>query len=228
METKFKKFSLLTVKAMAMVFCLNSFCSLQAQASEIYVSPQGDDHNSGESTKPLATLAAARDAARKIKTGQPSAVSAIKICLAPGTYALQQTLDLTQEDSGTEKAPLIIESTKLGLARLLGGVQIPKFEAVTEPKVLDRLPAEAKGHVVMANLKALGISDFGAFKSRGFGRPESPSHMELFFDGQPMTPARWPNEGAWDRIAGFPEDTAQNDDHGGKIGKLDNGFFLCR
>jgi hypothetical protein len=40
-----------------------------------------------------------------------------------------------------------------------------------------------------------------------------------------MTPARWPNEGSFEKIAGFPEDASQNDEHGGKIGKLENGFY---
>ena len=138
---------------------------------------------------------------------------------------MQDTLELSREDSGTEKAPLIVESTKSGEARLLGGLAIPHFDKVSDPQTVERLSPEARNHVVAADLNALGVQNYGSFKSRGFGRPETPSHMELFFDGQPMTPARWPNEGAFEKIAGFPEDSAKNDDHGGKIGKLENGFY---
>ena len=44
--------------------------------------------------------------------------------------------------------------------------------------------------------------------------------------GEPMLLARWPNVGEWERIAGFPTNTAQGDDHGGKIGALTGGFYF--
>src|SRR5205807_236442 len=47
---------------------------------------------------------------------------------------------------------------------------------------------------------------------------------ELFFDDQPMTVARWPNEG-FAKIAGFPRDQKQGDEHGGTLGKLSGGFL---
>ena len=43
--------------------------------------------------------------------------------------------------------------------------------------------------------RALGITDFGEMKSRGFSRAAVPAHCELFFNHRPMTLARWPNEG---------------------------------
>ena len=69
---------------------------------------------------------------------------------------------------------------------------------------------------MQVDLKALGITDFGQMRSRGFGRPPTPAHCELFFGGRPMTLARWPNEGEWERIAGYPEAGAAKDEHGGK------------
>ncbi len=40
-----------------------------------------------------------------------------------------------------------------------------------------------------------------------------------------MTLARWPNEGAFELIAGSPEASTQKDEHGGMLGKLEDGFF---
>ncbi|MFO1022132.1 MAG: right-handed parallel beta-helix repeat-containing protein [Planctomycetales bacterium] len=40
-----------------------------------------------------------------------------------------------------------------------------------------------------------------------------------------MTLARWPNNGEWAQIAGFPADQKQGDDHGGDLGKLPGGFL---
>ena len=48
-------------------------------AADIYVSPAGDDKNSGTKVKPFASIARARDAARKIK-GQ-----AVTVLLREGT-----------------------------------------------------------------------------------------------------------------------------------------------
>ena len=81
---------------------------------------------------------------------------------------------------------------------------------------------------MQVDLKALGITDFGQMRSRGFGRPLTPAHCELFFGGRPMTLARWPNEGEWEHIAGYPDAGAAKDEHGGQIGKLEEGFTLQR
>ena len=62
----------------------------------------------------------------------------------------------------------------------------------------------------------------------GFGRPLHPAHVELFYDGRPMTLARWPNAGAQEpfaRIAGFPEGKGRDDGHGTQLGQLEAGFF---
>ena len=39
-----------------------------------------------------------------------------------------------------------------------------------------------------------------------------------------MTLARWPNEGEWAQIAGFPEASAQDDGHGGRSASWKTGF----
>jgi hypothetical protein len=59
-------------------------------------------------------------------------------------------------------------------------------------------------------------------KSRGFGRPQATAHCELFYDHRPMTLARWPNEGEFAKIAGYP--AGQKDEHGGQLGALTDGF----
>ena len=66
------------------------------------------------------------------------------------------------------------------------GRLVANFQPVTEPPVVARLDDAARGKVLQADLKALGVSDFGEAKGGG---------LELFFENRPMTPARWPNEG---------------------------------
>lgn len=144
--------------------------------------------------------------------------------LRGGTHVRNQSFELTARDSGTPDAPVIYRAVEKEAVRLLGGRVIREFRPVADESVLSRLDPKARGSVLQADLRLAGIVNFGALRSRGFGRSMTPSHLELFYDGQPMTLARWPNEGEFERIAGFPEGAGQGDEHGGKIGELKDGF----
>lgn len=194
-----------------------------AWAADFYVSVDGSDSNPGTRNKPFASLERARDAARQHRAAHPQAREAISIHLGPGDFVLTRALELTRADSGTSEAPVVWAAESPGKTRLLGGRHLTGFQSVTNPAVLTRLAEGARGHVQELDLRQLGIPDFGEMKSRGFGR-SAIAHCELFFDGKPMTLARWPNVGEWEHIAGFPETGAQGDGHGGKIGALSDGF----
>jgi hypothetical protein len=145
--------------------------------------------------------------------------------LRGGDYIQTNALELTAVDSGTADAPIVWRACKGESVRLLGGRKLSGFAPVTDTALLSRLPEAARGHVVQVDLGALGLTDFGKMTSRGFARALSPAHCELFFGGRPMTLARWPNEGAWEQIAGVPASGATKDEHGGQIGKLEEGFL---
>lgn len=194
-----------------------------AYADEFFVSPTGRDSNPGTRSRPFATFERARDEVRKLKDRSPQ--TPVTVWIAAGDYVRTNTLELAAVDSGTAQAPVIWRAEKPRRARLLGGRKLSGFEPVNDPGVLRRLAESARGHVLQLSLHQLGIADFGEMKSRGFGRPTTPAHCELFVGGVPMTLARWPNGEAFEKIAGFPEPNAQNDGHGGKIGKLEDGFF---
>src|SRR5262249_37653735 len=98
------------------------------------------------------------------------------------------------------------------------------FKAVADAAVLARLDEKARRHIVEINLRAVGIADFGAMKSRGFGRSSVASHCELFYGHRPMVLARWPNEGEFAKIAGYPAAADHKDEHGGNLGELQEGF----
>ncbi len=84
--------------------------------------------------------------------------------------------------------------------RLIGGVAITGLKPVVDPKILARIDKAAHGKVQQIDLKQLDITDYGKLTPRGFGRPIQPAGLELFFNDQPMTLARWPN-GDWTQIA---------------------------
>jgi hypothetical protein len=198
-----------------------------ATAAEFFVAPHGADTNPGTEAQPFASPEAAREAVRRLKqeTGLPE--TGVTVWLRGGDYVRTNAFELGTADSGTAQAPVVWRASPNESPRWLGGVRLPpldQWKPVTDPGVLERLDAKARGQVRQCDLRALGISDFGEMKSRGFARPTTTAHVELFFAGRPMTLARWPNEGGSAPIAGFPEATAQGDEHGGKIGRLEDGF----
>jgi hypothetical protein len=194
-------------------------------AAEFWVAPGGNDANPGTRSKPFASLERARDAARERRTTQSGFRESITICLRSGDYIRTNCLELTSADSGTPKAPVIWRAYRDEAVRLLGGRMLTGFTSVKDATVLARLDEKARGHAVQLDLSALGITDFGEMKSRGFGRPTATAHCELFLDHRPMTLARWPNEGEFAKIAGYPAAADRKDEHGGKLGELPEGFL---
>ena len=81
--------------------------------------------------------------------------------------------------------------------RLSGGITIPPslFQPVHDAGALRRLPDSSKPFVIEADLKSLGIIDFGTQRQFGFGLPVVPASMELFWNDTVMQPARYPNRG---------------------------------
>jgi hypothetical protein len=204
---------------------LGMIAPVMAGDREIFVSPTGSDLNPGTEAKPLATLEAARDAVRRVKSGDPLPREGVTVWLEDGDYLRSQALELTAADSGTATAPIVWRARPHAAPRLLGGRALTGFTPITDPELRARLAEPARDQVLRLDLRTLGLAEFGAMRSRGFGRPLTPSHCELFYQGKPMTLARWPNAGEFSTIAGFPEAGAQGDDHGGKLGRLTDGFF---
>ena len=122
------------------------------------------------------------------------------------------------------KAPTVWRAYGDERPRLLGGRILHGFQHVKDPALVSRLDPAPRDHVLYLDLHAQGLTNFGEMHSRGFGRPTTPAHCELFFAHRPMNLARWPNEGAWERIAGFPASASKGDEHGGAIGSLPDGF----
>lgn len=156
----------------------------------LFVAPNGKDTNNGSERQPLATLQKARDVARAANYQD-----GVDIVLLPGEYRVTDTLNLDEKDSGTPGHPIVYRAQKPGTAILYGGTRLSGFVPVTNTKILERLPGEARGNVVQLDLKARGITDYGALAVRGFGQPPSPPTLELYVNGEPQTLARWPNAG---------------------------------
>ena len=193
----------------------------------VYVSPAGNDRWSGRLTKadrdgtdgPFASLERARDAVRELKRDGGVPVGGVRVEILGGSYRLTRPFALTAEDSGAEGNPVVYAGqTGTGVV-LSGGLRVADWHPVSDSAVLARLTDAARRHVVQADLRAMGIADYGDLgmdaeagiqkwlaradnqgeyalgsTDASVGKRVSP-RLELFFNGQPMTLSRGPNEG---------------------------------
>ena len=168
---------------------------IPAEGAVFFVSTSGDDSNPGTKEKPFATLERARDEIRAQKSADPKTRKPVTVYVRGGTCRVTKTFQLNSGDSGTPQAPIVYAAYGTEIPRFTGGVPVTNFTAVTDPLVLERMAGDARGKVQQADLKALGISDYGTFAPVGaYGaRPRQPI-LELFFNGQPMEISRWPND----------------------------------
>lgn len=165
----------------------------------LFVAKNGDDTwsgrlaapNAAQTDGPFATLERARNEIRKIKRTEKMPEGGITVELHEGMYQLKQPFELSVEDSGSADAPIVYSAQQGEEVRLVGGKVVTGFEPVTDSSILERLPPKARDKVLQADLRALGITDFGKVKGGG---------LELFFENKPMTLARWPNEGFIDIV----------------------------
>jgi hypothetical protein len=191
-----------------------------------YVAVEGDNDNPGTSAeKPLKDLFAARDKIRTRRETAQDPKGGITINIMGGDYWLKDSFTLGEMDGGTPGFPVKYQAYEGQKVRLMGGELLTGFELVRDPLILERLPEEAREHVLQCDLRAAGITDFGSMRPRGFSRPAVPAHMELFYDHRRMEVARWPSEG-YVQIDEPAELLPEGDDHGGQLGKLESGFYF--
>ncbi len=165
-----------------------------APGALLYVAPDGDDSAAGTAEAPLASLAGARDAIRELRAANGLPDGGVEVRATDGEYYLDEGLVFTDADSGTPEAPIVYTTHGGGTPRFTGGVVIDGFEPVSDEGVLARLPEASRERVLQADLAAQDVTDFGELAPRGFGRPAAAT-PELFWNGDPLELARWPNEG---------------------------------
>lgn len=173
--------------------CLLATAADGLAATGLYLAPNGSDANPGTEAKPFATLERARDEVRKLKKAGGLPKGGVVIELSAGLYTLEQSFELTAEDAGSAKAPIVYRARPGDNVRLSGGRTVTNWKPVIEPAVLQRLDPAARGHVLQADVRVL--------RSIGFGDSGKGPGMEVFFNDAPMTLARYPNDG-FIKIAG--------------------------
>ena len=175
----------------------------------LYVSPSGSDGAAGDAKTPLASLEGVQARLHALKTAGrlPRGGSGVIVWILGGEYVLKDTWRLNEDFA---PVPVTYAAYRNKTVRITGGQSVKNWTHVDDPAILERLDPAARAHVWQADLKALGITDYGALTPRGFGRPVTQAGLELFYDDAPMTLARWPNEGAWAMTGGKESDHADN------------------
>lgn len=132
--------------------------------------------------------------------------------LQEGQYDLDKGLCLRKEHAG-----MTVRGE--GKVRLIGGKRLTGWKVAED----DRIAPEAKGTVLVCDLRENGIGDTKAMVSRGYGRAVVPSHSQLFIDGEPQRLTRYPKEDEFLTIAGVVD--ADVNEWGEEAGKLEAGFY---
>lgn len=147
----------------------------RARAATFFVAPNGNDNWSGRISQPnrahndgpLASLAGARDAVRKLKAR--SSIDAllrepVRIFFASGTYAMTKSLVLTPEDSGTAQAPIFYEAMPGARPVFSGGRIITGWKrSVKEGLWAAQIPAVKSG---AWNFEQLWVNNRRATRAR--------------------------------------------------------------
>ena len=182
-----------------------------------YVATNGNDTwsgylpapNANRTDGPVATLTRALALARtaKKRAGSNPDADGARIFLRGGTYPQSKSVVLSEAD-GTQGVPLLISNYNNETVRIIGGQEVSSWKPLTDETVLSRLDPAVREHVLQADLKAQGITEYGSLQGDVWGGvpPAVNRPLEVFFQGKPMTLARWPNQG-FAQIVDAPKQT---------------------
>jgi hypothetical protein len=172
-------------------------CECLSYGAELAVSPTGDDAATGTLADPFRTPARAQAAVKDlVAAGLPA--NGLVVWLRGGSYPVTETLKLGPGDSGNENAGVTWSGYPGEAVHLVGGTVIDPgaFAPVTSASpVFGRLDPSVQGKVVVADLKVLGVTDYGTLAQSGndCSSSRTASALELTIDGASMPLARWPD-----------------------------------
>ncbi len=138
------------------LFCLFFFfcfsCCLAATKEIcLYVAPWGSDGNPGTKSRPLATLARAKDLVRRLKSENRRAD--ITVFLRGGVYRLTETVVFTLEDSGAPGQTITYAAYPGERPVLSGALPITRWRRLRN--FPEELPQAARGKVWVADVSFL-------------------------------------------------------------------------
>ena len=210
------------------------FASACFAQTHLYVSKAGKDSWSGtlstpnvtNTDGPKLTIGAARDTLRNLRAlGKLSPLGAI-VDVGPGRYFQASSLAFISLDRATSTGPMIYNSTVPKGAIIDGGIQITKWLPL-DPRLAPRVSPAVAPNLLCADLKALGITDFGVFPKGTWTGNSASTAIELFVNNQRQTVARWPNVGYATVSQGIDYYSFTADLSTAKLNSSDTDLVIC-
>lgn len=181
----------------ALVMCMSGITGVEAEEEivRIYVSCNGNDDNSGTYDSPLKTLEGARNMVRSLQGEK-----AVEVIFGEGEYRFSEGVEFTEEDSGSENAPVTYKAAEGEKVIFKGSLEIPAdgYSEVTNGDVLSIMDEKAKGRIVQYDLRNLGynysLPDTTKIQQFLFlTYPKEEEYVELYLDGKEQMLSQWPN-----------------------------------
>jgi hypothetical protein len=119
------KVSILSIALLALTTCIN------ITASNLYISPNGNDANPGTREQPLATLTGARDAVRILRA-KNLAKDSVNIIVMDGTYYMSEPLLLNDFDSADPALRITFKADQGAKPIFIGGKPITGWTKVND------------------------------------------------------------------------------------------------
>ena len=160
----------------------------------VYVSPTGDDSQSGSEQSPLKSIKKAVELMTEYADSEENSGGKLQIVLRGGVYRLNEGISIKNfkyADTSLEICAYDGETAELNASKI---IPASAFEKVSDEDVLKRVYADVRDNLYVADLSALGITDFGALEEKTAG-DFTKRGFDLYFNKEPLTLGRYPNEG---------------------------------
>lgn len=172
--------------------------------ARFYVSTTGSDTNDGTFVSPFATVERAKNAVAQLKTQGSLPPGGLKVAVMAGEYSVPDGIRFLAADSGTAACPVTYCAYGDGEVVFNGGVTLSGTDfSLVSGSAKSRLSCSAAKKVLECDLAALGVTaeDYGKLYAFGSyntaakydGDTVGPIYSELFWNGERMTLARYPN-----------------------------------
>ncbi len=167
----------------------------------LYISPNGNDNNSGKMSEPFKTPKRALDEVR----GLNKAENNITVYFMSGDYRLSN-LNLDEACGGIKDNPVKYKAYGDGEVIINGGKTLKNadFKPVSDTEMYKRFKPEARDKISVIDLAAEGITkeDIGPMYAVGCANTSKEhndgtygNNCEVFWNDQRLTLARYPNKG---------------------------------
>lgn len=158
-----------------------------AKTTNIYVSPTGNDRAAGTRAKPLKTLTAARNRARRL-LARPG--GDIRVLLTDGTFRFQRALRLDSRDSGKGSRRVSYQAAKGASPNISGAIDVGKFTLVDPTLGIYRASVP-----VGTASRQLYVNGRRAMRARGDTNPNGFVRTATGFKAPDVSMASWQRPG---------------------------------